>query len=71
MLYENDPNGLWWSLAFESHTQKFAGLTARVILRQALSIATCGRRTHSEVTANDWMPKLLTTRPLGTSLYII
>ena len=41
--------------------------TARVTLGQVISIVTCGTRTHTEVTAYDWMPNLLTTRPLRTS----
>ena len=37
--------------------------TSRVILVQIFSIATCGIRTHTEMTAYDKMPNLLTTRP--------
>ena len=36
-------------------------LTARVILGQTLSIATCGCQVHIEVTACDKIPNLLTT----------
>ena len=36
--------------------------TAKVVLGQALSIAICGSRTHTEVIACSYLPKLLTTK---------
>ena len=45
---------------------KLGRSTARVILGQVPGIATCGTRTHREVTASDEMPNLLTTRPPRT-----
>ena len=41
------------SLGFTSQS------VARVLLAQALSIATCGILTHKEMTACDWMPNML------------